>query len=451
MNTYNYPKHNYKKNNIGIRNQRNPEQNNKSAQEPDNETLTSTYKKLALGFLLFLCFGSLTAFNMKVMQIQAAPSWSIFVYIIPISISIYWLIREPIECFKTALAGLPLMLLVIYAFLSFKWSIQPETSMKQGILLCLTYMIAATFAARVDWHSFGFILVTIMGCQAVISLILAVLMPQWGVMTEVYPGAWAGIWSFKQTLGISMALGIGFTTGFALTYKKARVVCGVIVCIMLLNAIKSEATTAALVSILSIAIVCVIFFARQNPAAAVFSIWGTVVIVITATLCLTLFSEDIFSALGKAPTLTGRTDIWQAMEFPISQKPLLGWGFQAFWTDNSITSPVNPIEQAMNGFRPPDAHSTPKDITVQLGYIGLGIGVLVMTQFWFTALFNSLGSKGGMMVFGFISAWTSICFTEVLSLYPMDFATFAFHTIFIKSSMELYERLGKRLKTGIAI
>lgn len=443
METYNYPKFKYPKNaSLGNSNHVPPSPALHS-NVIDDDILEKPSYLFILGLLFFLSFGGLTNIYMKITQFYEMPKWSIVMYLIPISISFFWLVRKPITAIRTALIGLPLLLFCIYAFLSFKWSNQPDVSLRQGFLLCLTYMVATTFAARFNWRSFGFVLITIMGLQTFVSLILAVIFPQWGVMSDIYPGAWAGIWGFKQTLGVAMALGIGFTSGYAVSFKEARGFCIPIIMFMLLVVYKSEATTATLISGLVIGVSFAIYIARLNPATAVFSFWGIVVASVAIVLSFTVFKDAIFHALGKAPTLTGRTDIWKAMEGPISEHRLFGWGFQAFWTDKSIASPVEGIQQAMDGFRPPDAHSTPMDVKVQLGSIGFFLWCWMFIQLWISGLYNSLVSKGGPIVIGVIAAWSGICFTEAMSLYPMDYATFLLHAVFVKSSVEMFDRIFK--------
>lgn len=447
METYNYPKFKYTKN-IGDGSTINTVL--PPARTPKNDTQETNVDDLAkppylfiLGLLFFLSFGGLTNIYMKITQDYDMPKWSIVMYLIPISISFFWLIKNPLNSIKTAFVGLPLLLFCIYAFLSFKWSNQPDVSMRQGLLLCLTYMVATTFAAKFNWRSFGFVLITIMGLQTFVSLILAVIFPQWGVMSDIYPGAWAGIWGFKQTLGVAMALGIGFTSGYAVTFKSARVFCIPIILTMLLVVYKSEATTATLISGMVIGISIALFIASLNPATAVISFWGIVVVGVTVVLSFTIFKDAIFHALGKAPTLTGRTDIWKAMEGPISEHPTFGWGFQAFWTDKSIASPVEGIQQAMDGFRPPDAHSTPMDVKVQLGSIGFFLWSWMFIQLWISGLYNVISTKYGTIIIGVAAAWSGICFTEAMSLYPMDYATFLLHSIFVKSSLEMFDKIFK--------
>ncbi len=58
--------------------------------------------------------------------------------------------------------------------------------------------------------------------------------------------------------------------------------------------------------------------------------------------------------IGKDPTLTGRTDIWGYVIPYIYQRPLLGWGYVAFWSTTNPAAMV--IAEELHWFAP-QAHN----------------------------------------------------------------------------------------------
>ena len=268
-------------------------------------------------------------------------------------------------------------------------------------------------------------------------------------MTTIYPGAWSGIWGFKQSLGVAMAVGAGCVTGYTLMKPKAWIWTIPALFVILLCVVQSEATTAILVTGLAIAMPFSVWLAQRHPSAAVFSIWAVVIGLVMGALMFTVLAPVIFQALGKAPTLTGRTDIWTALEPALQSKSLLGWGYQAFWTDISLTSPVESIEQAMDGFRPPDAHSTPTDLRLQLGIIGLVLGILAFGRVWLQTILQAGREPGMILVIGFLTSISSMLFTESLALYPMDSLTLVTQLVIIKVALSLWDY--KDAKSGRAI
>jgi exopolysaccharide production protein ExoQ len=79
------------------------------------------------------------------------------------------------------------------------------------------------------------------------------------------------------------------------------------------------------------------------------------------------------NALGRDATLTGRTNIWEAV-IPMAPNPLVGAGFESFWLSQSVYDrlarlfPGLPLNEAHNGYI---------EVYLELGWIGLGlIGVI---------------------------------------------------------------------------
>lgn len=67
-------------------------------------------------------------------------------------------------------------------------------------------------------------------------------------------------------------------------------------------------------------------------------------------------------------TLTGRTIIWAFAQYEISQRPLVGWGYQSFWF-----VPNSPALSEAPGWvkMMPNAHNGYYDTMLELGYVGL--------------------------------------------------------------------------------
>lgn len=405
---------------------------------PDNSR-ASILVDIAIVMVLLCCFGAIVSLTAKVQQLKEAPNWAVFLYLVPIGLAAIACAFKPHVAIRTALIGGPYFLLVMWAFVSFQWSNQPGLTMRQGLLFICTYMCACVLAMNFSWLRIGRILAMMFTAQAVLSAALALLKPEWGVMTEIYPGAWSGLWSFKQTLGVSMAVGAACVTGYSFINPRACIWTLPSLAIILLCVVQSQATTAILVTGLAMAMPFSAWFAQRHPAAAVFSIWAVATAAVFSALALTVFAPIIFQALGKAPTLTGRTDIWAALKPTIEARWTLGWGFQAFWTDTSLTSPVETIEQAMEGFRPPDAHSTPTDLHLQLGIVGLGLGFLAFVRVWLQAILQAGREQGMMVALGVLTAITCICFTESIGLYPMDSLTLVLQLIVVKVALSLWD------------
>jgi len=86
-------------------------------------------------------------------------------------------------------------------------------------------------------------------------------------------------------------------------------------------------------------------------------------------------------SIGKDPTFTGRTDLWTAMLISISHHPLLGTGYQAFW---SVSPPSQYLEHIYQLFIwiPNESHNGYIDIANEVGLIGLGIFLMMIIKYF---------------------------------------------------------------------
>jgi O-antigen ligase len=92
---------------------------------------------------------------------------------------------------------------------------------------------------------------------------------------------------------------------------------------------------------------------------------AAVVSVSFATLFLNV-GGDVLSTMGRNPTLTGRTYIWDAL-LTIPTNPILGTGFESFWLGERLKILWSvPILEGIN-----EAHNGYLELYLNLGWIGL--------------------------------------------------------------------------------
>ena len=79
----------------------------------------------------------------------------------------------------------------------------------------------------------------------------------------------------------------------------------------------------------------------------------------------------LFDTLGKDPTLTGRTILWERADALIDRKPILGYGFQAIWMgDSADTIGLKRLADIEDG-RQFHFHHQFRILAVDLGFVGL--------------------------------------------------------------------------------
>lgn len=89
----------------------------------------------------------------------------------------------------------------------------------------------------------------------------------------------------------------------------------------------------------------------------------------------------VTETIGKDPSFSGRTDLWTAMLISIFHHPFLGTGFRAFWGVNPPSQYLEHIN-AVFVWLPNESHNAYIDITNELGFIGLGIFVVMIVKYF---------------------------------------------------------------------
>ena len=107
--------------------------------------------------------------------------------------------------------------------------------------------------------------------------------------------------------------------------------------------------------------------APADPAAFA----GAAALFITGVIIINL--DAALGALGRDTTLTGRTDIWPYVLHMSAERPILGYGYAAFWEMEAFARHVLDRFQ----WSVPTAHNGYLDILLGLG--GVGVGGLGLT------------------------------------------------------------------------
>ncbi len=84
--------------------------------------------------------------------------------------------------------------------------------------------------------------------------------------------------------------------------------------------------------------------------------------------------DSIFIAMGKDPTLTGRTVLWIEVIHSIQERQWLGYGYSAFWLGRSSES--DRIWNSIH-WEAPHSHNGYLDLILELGLIGFGLYIIL--------------------------------------------------------------------------
>ena len=268
-----------------------------------------------------------------------------------------------------------LLLLIGIICFSYFWSINPDTTLRYSVYTIGTTSFGLYLATRYTLKEQMNLLGWTYGLLLVLSLLFALIIPQYGIMSGVHEGALRGVFTHKNQFGAFMAPG------------------GVV---FFLNAIRGEKfswvywtllalTCAAMV--MSLSLTAIGTFGLMLILCSVYRIfrWRYELLVSTV-LALTIVgfifliwiggyisSDSVLSSFGRDTTLSGRTLIWQYVWDQIQLRPWLGYGLSAFW--NGIDGPSGYVQLAMR-IAIIYAHNGFLDIWLSIGIIGLSIFIM---------------------------------------------------------------------------
>lgn len=265
----------------------------------------------------------------------------------------------------------PLIILcVLYAGVSMLWSIDPGVTIRRSIALLLTTYMGLTFAAYFSWArmvqiiALGFLII------AIFCFAMPFVDPARGIMSEIHPGAWRGVFVEKNQLGGMMTKGLIVSMcAFALRPKRWWIyVPAGLLCFALV--LLSTSKTSLLISLLSILLFVFLKLYRTNPVMRIPLIFGLVASIGLFAMLMVAIPEAMFGLIGKDPTLTGRTDIWTLLGQAIQEKFWLGYGFGVYWQD-----PLGPsyIVRQVLEWGVPSAHNGWVEI-----WLSCGVGIVAI-------------------------------------------------------------------------
>lgn len=329
------------------------------------------------------------------------------------------------------LLGQPfLVLLMGVCAASIAWSVTPDDTPRRVVAIVLTSACGVAIGSRWRWPALAEVLATAFAVLSLASLLLGVFAPSIGRMTELFPGAWRGVWNEKNLMGGMMAFGFLICFAAGLLNPRRAALWWPIAALDLGLLTLSTSKTALVALVLGLAALGFVQLARRGGAVAVLAVYGAVIAMGALVAGVFLSPDLFFSLLGKDATLTGRTKIWAAVIRLIGERPWLGYGYQAVWTDTSGWGPLAWIVKEA-GFLPEHAHNSWLEQWLGMGVFGLGAWALYYLTTLFRALWAVFTEKGALLVFPFLVVFSLMTLTESIAVIYDDLRWVMFVTISI--------------------
>ena len=272
-------------------------------------------------------------------------------------------------------AAAPFLIMLLIIFASAFWSAAPESSLRRGVTMASLLLFVLGTQASLGGERFMRIAVRAVLMTAALGIAEAALRPAYGFDTGEYANAIRGLYNQKNGFGIGLlsgmlALSFGALSRGALRWTDCLIAGAFLLCVVL-----ARSTTSLLLSLMICGITPLILALDSRGAPRIVALIGLVLGATAAGLLLAATNvADLLELLGKDASLTGRTEIWEAVDEAIARKPLLGYGYSAFWIDGSRE--VLRVWDHV-AWEVISAHSGYRELMLQFGSVGL---ILLVTM-----------------------------------------------------------------------
>ncbi|MEB3217577.1 MAG: O-antigen ligase family protein [Nostocales cyanobacterium 94392] len=230
------------------------------------------------------------------------------------------------------------------------------------------------------------------GIGALTSAFFALAGPSIGQHSWDHPGAWKGIYDYKNTLGSMMV--IGSLSYFLLPIQNLktpiRKKIGLLlkltgIAISLAIVLLSTSKTSLIVYFLLVGIL--IFYGKYRWQGKLTVIYLDITVLFLGCFGTVILTNwiNILTNLGKDYTMSGRTLMWEVMLMRIEDRPWLGYGRGAFWMKGT-KYPIEVGNAVTSSFIAPHGHNGFLDLVLDIGLIGLVLFLISFTIAFFRSL-----------------------------------------------------------------
>ena len=327
---------------------------------------------------------------------------------------------RPGSTFRVLIRQPFLIVLLVVVVASMFWSVNPDQTARRCFALVCTTLGGVALAARFRWPQLAEVMGAAFAVLIIACFVVCLAFPRIGVMTELFPGAWRGLWREKNGLGGNMAFGFCILSAAALLNPQRARLWWTFAGLALVLVLMSTSKTSLVSLVLGMGAIGFVLVARRGPAAGAAATWAGVTGVVLLAAFILFAADVFFSILGKDATLTGRTKIWSAVMREIEDRPWLGYGYQAVWGDKSGWGPFAWISKNA-GFQAQHAHNSWLEQWLGMGLLGLIAWGLFYLQTMTLAVIAVFRDRGALLAFPFLVVYSLVALTESIAVIYNDF------------------------------
>ena len=278
-----------------------------------------------------------------------------------------------------------------FSVLSCLWSQDPAVTLRKSMFLLLTTAFGVYFGRRFSMVRQLRMITAAALSISLLSIGFALLLPRYGLDHDVHEGVWVGVFTQKNVCAREMLFLLVCLLSYRPVQQRLRWLRWTAIAGTLTVIAGTQSKTAWLLTVIAAGFFPVLRRVRQVSAGLTATVMVTLGSI--AGVCLVMAASALPRLMtilsGGDATMTGRTEIWSAVMLAILKRPILGYGFAAFWL--SLRGESANIILALR-WAVPAAHNGFLEIWLQLGAVGLlvfGAGLLQALHRAFAGVYQS--------------------------------------------------------------
>jgi exopolysaccharide production protein ExoQ len=318
---------------------------------------------------------------------------------------------------------LGVLMLLAWAATSITWSADHHGSVSAVTTLAASVITGVGTCLILDLEQVAHIVMIVVKVLLVATLLSIVLFPTWATAPpELDPViGWHGPFTHKNGLGSFLVIAV--VTMLVIPTRR-RILWASVIAVLLVGSQSSTALAISLIAVGAVVVRSVLLSQSRATRRALVTFIAAVGAI--GVLALSRRPDLLLTALGRGSTLSGRTEIWTAVERRIAERPWAGWGWGGVWRSDSEPTLSMWREARFHAFH---AHNGYLDVLLQVGCVGLVLflGVLLRTAQQLGARASDPTSMWALLVL-FSLSMTAISESAPFTATPGLLFLFAFAT-----------------------
>jgi O-antigen ligase len=265
-----------------------------------------------------------------------------------------------------------------FALLSAFWSSNVTSTLMHATLLTISVAVAYYLVRRFAPNELMKLTLAVGASAALGSILLIGFFPQYGLQDRggYITGQWQGIFEQKNICGFMLTLLLLPIFYVRISGRYSILARAFYSVILLLIIAETRSVGAWTVCLCCIGFSCELAILRRMRHKDRLTIVALSTLAAIGGLSLAIAHwGDLLSAVGRNPTLTGRTTIWSVLLLSIMKHPILGYGYMGFW--QGLRGESANVGLAMNWPGISYAENGIIELCLGLGIVGVMIFLLI--------------------------------------------------------------------------